>query len=135
VARVEGQPRPVLVQNNAFFDFMWAAQKTLGPESDGPAFEAVENGVCMLRQFPASQAERDVTLPSRYQPYCKNRFDADVAEFPRQVAERCTGTFVWWGDPYGLGTCTRNARQINAPTAYLLAYWMGRYYGFITPEL
>lgn len=136
VMRTPGQPRAIIGQHNALFDFMWAAGKRLGPGSDGPAFDAVEDGICMLRQFRASQAEVDITLdPERHQPYCKNRFGSDVSQHPRESWERCAATFVWWGDPYSLGTCTANRRQINPPSGYLLPYWMGRYYGFIGPEL
>lgn len=131
VMRAPGEPRAILGQHNALFDFIWAAQKALGPGTDGPAFEAVEDGVCMLRQFRASQAQVDLTPPPRYQPYCKSRFDEDVAEHPRQIGERCTANFVWWGDPYQLGSCTRDARRIHPPTGYLLAYWMARYFGFV----
>jgi hypothetical protein len=48
------------------------------------------------------------------------------------VAERCPRKFLWWANPYDLDGCTANPRRIEPPTDYLLAYWMGRYYGFIS---
>lgn len=134
VVRAE-KPRRILDQRNAWIDFMWAAQKHLGPDSDGPAYDAVEDGICMLKQFRASQTTPDVALPAGAVPYCKDRFGRDAAEHPREIADRCPGTFVWWGDPYGLGTCTANTRTVHQPTGYLLPYWMGRYYGFIPEDL
>jgi hypothetical protein len=135
VVRAEDQPRAIIRQNNAFFDFMWAAQKALGPASDGPAFEAVENGVCMLRQFRASQAAAEITLdPERFAPHCKDRFDRDVSDTPRTPADRCSSTFVWWGDPYSLSSCAGNDREIRQPAGYLLPYWMGRFYGFVAAD-
>ena len=135
VMRPPGQARAILDQNNAFFDFVWAAQKRLGPGSDGPAFAAVENGVCMLRQFRASQAAAEVTLSAAHQPHCKDRFGDDLSDRPRTAAERCTSTFVWWGNPFDLDTCGADPRRIAQPSGYLLPYWMGRYYGFIPADL
>lgn len=131
VFRAPDEPRAAMNQNNTWFDFMWAGQKPLGPNTDGPDFAAVQNGICMLRQFPASQAVPDQGLPMGYGPYCLDRFDRDVAETARETADRCPGTFLWWEDPYSLRTCTADDREIRMPTDYLLAYWMGRYYGFI----
>jgi hypothetical protein len=48
------------------------------------------------------------------------------------MAERCMGTFVWWGSPYDIDDCTEDKRNIQPPADYLLPYWMGRYYGFIS---
>jgi len=58
-----------------------------------------------------------------------------VSNIPRTPADRCPGTFMWWGDPYSLSTCTADARQIYQPSSYLLPYWMGRFYGFIGESL
>ncbi len=129
-------PRPVVEQNNTWFDFIHAAHKALGPGSDGPAFDAVANGICMLRQFPASQHVPDLECPpEKCEPVCEGRLGGQIGWYARQVAERCPSTFIWWGKPYGLGGCTENRRVIRVPTDYLLAYWMGRYYGFIDEDM
>jgi hypothetical protein len=124
---------PLKDQHNAFFDFVFAAQKALGPGSTGPALDAVADGVCMLRQFPASKHRRAVACPPEkcVLADCTDRFDDPILDYARPVAERCTSTFVWWGSPYDTGDCTEDRRSIEPPTDYLLAYWMGRYYGFI----
>ena len=129
-------PRPVVVQNNTWFDFIYAAHKDLGPNSTGPAYEAVENGICMLRQFPASQSVAAVDCPvGKCDPVCLDRLGHDLGAYPRQVAERCASTFLWWGNPYQLRGCAENRRVINVPTDYLLTYWMGRYYEFIDEDM
>jgi hypothetical protein len=62
-------------QNNAFFDFIYAAGKALGPTSDGPAHEAVKNGVCMLRQFPAHKLQTALSCPTdKCVQVCDDRF-------------------------------------------------------------
>jgi hypothetical protein len=136
VFRAPGQPRAVANQNNAFFDFIFAAQKRLGPGSDGPAYGAVENGIRMLRQFPARKTVPDLQCPpDKCQPYCKNRFGEPTGGIALMAAERCPDNFLWWGDPYDLLSCRKNNRLVQPPADYLLAYWMGRYYGFISEDM
>jgi hypothetical protein len=126
---------PLSIQHNAFFDFIYASSKKLGPQSDGPAFDAVEDAFCMLRQFPASQADRTVQCPpDKCIPVCEDRFGQPMTDYVRPAAERCPATFVWWGSPYSVSECEANDRIIRQPSGFLLPYWMGRYYGFIDPK-
>lgn len=130
------EPRPVAEQHNTWFDFIYAASKDLGPGSSGPAYDAVEDGICMLRQFPASQATPDLQCPpDECVEACLDRLEHPIGDYPRTIAERCPSTFIWWGNPYSLGGCTQDLRSIRVPTDYLLAYWMGRYYGFISEDM
>lgn len=133
VFRAKGQPRALMFHNNAFFDIIFAAQKRLGPGSDGPAYDAVQNAVAMLRQMPARGFAHEVDCPpDKCKPYCKDRFNDDLGQFPRTAAQMCPGYFIWWDDPYTLISCKENKRFISTPTGFLLPYWMARYYGFIT---
>ncbi|HEY3353534.1 MAG TPA: hypothetical protein VGQ83_09815 [Polyangia bacterium] len=129
----KGKARPLSAQHNSLFDFIFAAGKALGPGSDGPALAAVADGVCMLRQFPAEKHARAVTCPPEkcVLASCTDRFDGPMLDYARPVAERCLGTFVWWGSPYDPGDCAADLRVVDPPTDYLLAYWMARYYGFV----
>lgn len=130
-----GDPRPLSEQNNAFFDFIYAAGKALGPGSNGRAFDAVRNGICMLRQFPATKIQKALECaPEKCVEVCKDRFDEPMTDYPRPVAERCSRRFLWWASPYTADGCTANDRFVHGPADYLVAYWMGRYYGFIDPE-
>ena len=131
--RTPGQPRALINQHNALFDFVFAAHKRLGPGSDGHVPAVVEDGVCQLRQFRASQQSVDFTVDRA--PYCKNRFDDDVSNRARESWERCPATFVWWGDPYSLRSCSAGNTEIPQPAGYLLPYWMARYYGFVDAQL
>jgi hypothetical protein len=136
VVRPKDEPRAVINQNNAFFDFIWASQKRLGPGSDGPATGAVENAVRMLRQFPERKFMPEIECPpEKCKPYCLDRFNSYVGNRPREVAERCPSMFMWWWDPYQLDGCKLNRRYISSPQDYLLAYWMGRYFGFINENM
>jgi hypothetical protein len=131
--------RPLSEQKNAYYDFIWGAMKALGPASDGPALTEVESGVCMMKQFPASQHERAFTCPPETCPLaasgCTDRFDEPMGDHARTPAERCVRNYLWWANPYKLDSCTENLRVIEPPADFLLPYWMGRYHGFIPENL
>jgi hypothetical protein len=134
-------PISFIGQHNAWFDFLWAAHKKLGPDSDGPAYEPVEDGLCMLRQFDPSQSGKDLDSFLTHDHYCYGRLhkednpeSSSSSEFAMEIYERCPATFVWWGNPYRRHRCSANPRVLRPPTGYLLPYWMGRYYGFITDD-
>lgn len=126
-----GYERPLSEQNNAFFDFIYAAARPTGAAS-GPATAAVENGICMLQEFPAHKLPVALDCPAAScVEKCKDRFDEPMTDYPRPVSERCIARFVWWGSPYTATPCTAEPRVVKSPADYLVAYWMGRYYGFI----
>jgi len=136
VFRPAGQPRAVKNQNNALFDFIWAAMKLHGPDSDGPAIDAVENGIRMLRQFPAAKYQHCGQCPEeKCVEYCIGRLGSPATEKALETAESCVSHFAWWRDPYSLRRSGTNRRMVQPPTDYLLAYWMGRYYGFIDADM
>jgi hypothetical protein len=124
--------RGPLAQHNAWYDIMWAAQKPLGPNTDGPAYDAVEDAVCQLRQFPRSNhlVARDTTALAPHS--CNDRFDRSLAATAFSIADRCAATYAWWGNPYERTTCNDEPTLVQQPAGYLLPYWMARYYGFIT---
>jgi len=130
-------PRALIEQHNTFFDFIYAAQKPLGPDSDGPALTVVEDGIRMLRQFPATQHQQARECPPEVCVLsgCTDRFDRPLSENPREVADCCASGFHWWWNPYWTDSCTENPSTVFTPTDYLLAYWMGRYYGFISEDM
>jgi hypothetical protein len=128
------QPRGITGEHQAWYEIMWAAQKQLGPGSDGPAFDAVEDAVCQLRQFPRSNhaAAHDTTTLAP--EACIGRSGESLAATAFEVADRCSGTFVWWGNPYVRTMCTADPTLVQQPAGYLLPYWMARYYGFVTAD-
>jgi hypothetical protein len=130
----EGQKRQMIGQGNAFFNFAFAAMKRLGPGSTGPAYQAVEDGICTLREFPASKAR--AARDSTGHPFdCTGRLGGSLTSDPVPIYERCPGIFVWTADPYEMKKCSEDLRSVIAPVDFLLAYWMGRYFGFIPADL
>ena len=125
---------PAITHQNAWYNFIWAARKALGPASDGPAFAAVHDAVCSLRQFPASQAHPARTPSADHEEFCVGRLDTSMSEQVIPVAERCPRRVLWWRNPYQRRDCEAEPWFITIPADYLLAYWMGRYYGFIAED-
>lgn len=127
--------RAAIEQKNAWFDIMWASQKRLGADSDGPAFATVEDAVCQLRQFPASNHDvaRDTTVLAP--EACLGRMGESLAAAPFDTADRCAATYAWWLNPYHRRSCAEEPALVQQPTGYLLAYWMARYYGFVDGQL
>jgi hypothetical protein len=123
--------RGIASQLNAWYDVMYAAQKPLGPTSDGPAYAAVADAVCQLREFPRSNhaTARDTTALAAAS--CTGRKDESMAQTPFSIADRCAATFAWWGNPYIRMTCSDEPSLVQNPAGYLLPYWMARYYGFV----
>ena len=126
------EDRALIEQRNAWYDVMWAAHKRLGPDSDGPDLQAVEDAVCSLRQFPASQHSPGKDNTDLYEHDCDGRKGDSMTADPLPVADRCGHTFLWWSNPYIRETCTERTWDIHQPGDYLLAYWMARYYGFVS---
>jgi hypothetical protein len=126
---------PAITYRNAWYNFIWAANKALGPGSDGPAHAAVEEAVCSLKQFPASQARPTRRPSEQYEHFCIDRLGGSMTEHVVPVADRCPRTFFWWSGPYDRRDCQADRSVVESPADYLLAYWMGRYYGFIPAEL
>ncbi|MGM0578415.1 MAG: hypothetical protein ACQEXJ_22005 [Myxococcota bacterium] len=125
-------PRAVITHDNAWYNLMWAAFQ---PEEHAPAEDAVETAVCMLRQFPASQALRAEDSAALYEDYCEGRLGDSQAEEPIPPAHRCTETFLWWNGTFTRHSCDEAPWVVHQPGDYLLPYWMGRYHGFIPADL
>ena len=126
---------PLIDQKNPWYNFVWAAVKPLGPDTDGPAYDAVRDGICSLRQFPPTQAHQAQDNTVDYEHYCDSRLDRSLAEDVIPVHEQCTATYLFWKSPYQRRTCSAEPWKIEPPGDYLLPYWMGRYYGFITEDM
>jgi hypothetical protein len=123
--------RGILAEHNAWYDIMWAAQKPLGSGTDGPAYAAVEDAVCQLRQFPRSNhvVARDTTPLAP--EVCLGRQSESLAGVAFEIADRCAATYAWWGNPYQRSACADEPTAVQQPAGFLLPYWMARYYGFI----
>ena len=124
-----GTSRGILAQHDAWYDLMWAAH------AETPAYAAVEDAVCQLRQFPRSNHVVARDTAALAPEVCTDRQDKSLAAQPFPIADRCAATFAYWGNPYERASCTDEPTLIHQPGGFLLPYWMGRYHGFIPADL
>ena len=131
----EGHVRAMANQHNAAWTILYASMKNKGPGSTGEDVAAVEDAICALRQFPESKSMPELDVGEDLFPTdwsCESRFRNRYLTFdPVPVYLRCPRNFAWWAVPYEHQQCSENPRHIYQPADYLMAYWMGRYYGYI----
>ena len=126
--------RSISIQRNTWFNFIYASAQDLNDDNREEVAQLVEDGICSLRQFPERKVQFESTLED-YERYCAARLGEDATETPIAVADRCASTFLWWGSPFSIRPCGANDANVIGPADYLLAYWMGRYYGFVTEDM
>lgn len=94
----------------------------------------IDDAVCSLKRFPTDNIRRAKDA-SGYEHWCDSDRHGSLAENPIPVNERCSSVFEWWGDPNEREVCSENLKSARSPAGFLLPYWMGRYFGYIAPEL
>ncbi len=127
------EERPMRVQKKSLYTFFYLVNKD--PTDPWPAAEAAE-ALCTLQTFPAwkSYAQPVDTL-SRYPTVCTDRSGDPLTDVVIPVTERTMDNFVWINNPYKLEQAPADPRTLESPEDYLLAYWMGRYFGFLRAEM
>jgi len=127
-------------EKNAFFAFVHAGAVESGEGGDpGSAAEAARAGRAALREFPDEKVELPVDLTRHGfnypRAFLNNRkcLPRTTRALPLYLRPRSSS--MWASDPYRLaGSIALRRKMENAGMDYLLAYWMGRYHGFITPD-
>ncbi len=94
----------------------------------------IEDAICTLKQFPTDNIRRAKDA-STYTHWCDSERHGSLAEHPIPVNERCSSVFEWWGDPNQREVCAEDLKSANPPAGFLLPYWMGRYFGYISEDL
>lgn len=115
---------------NPFFFYIYGAN---WPGLD-PAVITIAN--TQLSQFPPPPRIKvavDLRNDARYQPHESGCTDQTTRDKAVDVGERVTSDFIWQRNPWGLYDAGHPALTYPG-VDYLLAYWMGRYYGFITDD-
>jgi hypothetical protein len=115
---------------NAFFSFVHASRH---PLLDGRA-----EGRTSLFEFPEDKVEWPIDLTREGYGFPRAFLNTRKCE-PRTTSGvplylRARSSSFWASDPFRLtGNLARSGDRDNAGGDYLLAYWMGRYHGFIAP--
>ena len=123
-------------EHNAFFGFVHAA---LVARHDEASREVGSESVDALFEFPESKIPLPIDLT-------REGFDIPQAFFtdddcrprsrePVPLYMRSRSSNFWGSDPYRMVANIQSIGNLDtASSDYLLAYWMGRYHGFVTAD-
>ncbi len=124
--------RYIRFEGNAFFNFVTAL--ALGPALEG----AQDDALLTLRLFPLDKRSFEVDLredPRFERTFFKNRKGRVKAVAPLPINYRTQTAWAWRDDPYALISGEgREGEEVYPGADYLLAYWLGRYHGFVAPS-
>jgi len=119
-------------EGNPFFT--WIFHALIGEEQKDQL--AIDDALESLRRFPKERRDLPVKNSDR-KNLCKAWFSDRKGEpqacFPLPLDERPTSSFEWRENPYRLDGPGKGRVRFSG-VDYLLAYWMGRYYGFVGKE-
>ena len=122
-------------QSSPHYNFIFAAFQPSDPDRQGrPTADLVEEAVCTLKRFPSDQLWRGQST-EYLQEYCKNVKGHSWAGEVTPIEDRPPRQFLWWSSPYERYSAPDYPYHVNGGQDYLLSYWMGRYFGFISDEL
>ena len=94
----------------------------------------IKDTLCTMKEFPADKTHRGVDLTG-YLEFCVSKRHGSITKEPIPWREHRRDLFVWWGSPYERSKEDGDPLLIETPADYLLPYWMGRYFGWITAEM
>ena len=116
-------------ERNSFFNYVYAGLHR-------PARRAIADAVGSLRGFPPRKVLAPVDLTGRpgiEVAFWRNRRGDPRSTSAIPVEDRPVSSFLWKSCPHALLGGRRPRRTVEyAGTDYLLAYWMGRRFGFLT---
>jgi hypothetical protein len=126
-------------QKNPFFNMIYAAHMDYEASGATPPEPLIKDAICTMKEFPADQRLRSVDL-TRYPEHCTSPRHGSLAEQPIAWREHPPHLFQWWRNPrqrQGVEATDRcgDLPTLEPPADYLLPYYMGRYFGWITPTM
>jgi len=125
----------IWAQGSPHFNMLFSAFQPEDPARQGrPTGELVEEAICTLKRFPADKAL--VGQSTEYlEEHCVNVKGHSWAADVTPVEDRPPRQFLWWSSPYERYSAPNNLHFVDGGQDYLLSYWTGRYFGFISAEM
>lgn len=122
---------PLHRATHSLYTFMYGSLTWPGA---APTFEdAWEDAVCTLHRMPLERRDpgaRDTGIEA----VCTNRMGRGNAAQVIPLEDRDYDNYLWRLDPYEIPEPREPVPgQVHSPEDFLLAYWLGRHAGFLTP--
>jgi hypothetical protein len=125
-------PFPMRDQKKTLYSFFYFVNRD---PADAWPVQSARDSICTMKIFPEYKGHFAVDNFVNYTEHCKERGGDPMTDVVIPVNERGMDNFVWINNPYSMEKETENLLWVESPEDYLLAYWMGRFYGFITEDM
>lgn len=113
---------------NVFFSYIRASQAPPDPEAAAIA-DAASTQLAGFRRPPFRREYRDNSSTYLEDPACPGNSLVAI-----DVKDRIPADFIWQKSPFKLVTKIPSSRYVYPGVDYLVAYWMGRYHGFLEDD-
>jgi hypothetical protein len=125
-------PRPMSKQQNPLYTMFYLVNRD--PADPWPV-EAADQVVCVLKRFPAEKSHHPIDNMPNYSAVCEARDGDPMTDVLIPIDDTGMDNFLWTRNPYEMEVDPGDPRRIESPEDYLLAYWLGRWWGFISPQM
>lgn len=122
---------PVSASTHSLYIFLYGA--VAQPDFANATWQqAWQDAVCTLYRLPRDRSDGTFGASAR-EGVCTNRMGRQNAAEVIPIEERDYDNYLWRLDPYEIPSPrTGTPGLVHSPDDYLLAYWLGRYFGFVT---
>jgi hypothetical protein len=123
---------PMRDQQNSLYAMFYLVNKAA---ADPWPAEPARLALCTMKRYPAAKNHFPVDNFAAYPAACEDRSSEPMSDQLIPIEERAADNFQWIGNPYKPETDPGDPTWVESPEDYLLAYWMGRWFGFISEEM
>ncbi len=126
--------QPLYLSTHSLYIYMYGG--LANPATDDEVFRAaLEDSACSMVALPQHRAQHAVAAGTQ-EVACLNRHGKPNTFEPVPLLQRNFDNYVWRFDPREIPTEeAANPHHIHSADDYLSAYWLGRYHGYISPEM
>jgi len=129
-----GLAPPLYESTHALYIFLYGALAA-PPQDDAVFRQAIEDSVCTLYRLEPMRFDKTIHKGTQ-EGVCINRMGRPNAAEVIPLEERFYDNYVWRLDPYEIPREHDAVKGLlNSPEDFLLAYWVGRYNGYVTEDM
>lgn len=133
------QGRNVTEHMNPFQNMTYAAFMDYDDPKATPPEPLIRDALCTLKEFPEDK-RFSLKDTMHYPHFCDSNRHGSLAEEPIPWREHPVYIFLFWRSPYERQLEDETIRcgsdpGMEPPADYLLPYWMGRYWGWISEAM
>lgn len=125
---------PVHLSTHSLYIYMYGGLAN-PPADDALFLSALEDSACSMVALPQHRAQHAVAAGTQ-EVACLNRHGKPNTAEPVPLLERNFDNYVWRFDPREIPEeQAADPHHIHSADDYLVAYWLGRYHGYVSAEM